>query len=142
MIDIDISMVYQLINFLFLIWILNIILYKPIRKILRERQEKLGALEADIKGLTEEVEAKKQEMQVLVQAARSEGYSRKEELKSQGLTTESAIISEVSKKTESEIGKVKSEIASSIDQARQALKTQVAEFSRSLAEKILGREIA
>jgi len=142
MIDIDISMVYQLINFLFLIWILNIILYKPIRKVLRERQEKLGALEADIKGLTEEVEAKKQEMQALVQEARTEGYSKKEELKSQGLTTENAIISEVSKKTESEIGKVKNEIAASIDQARQALKTQVAEFSRSLAEKILGREIA
>ncbi len=142
MIDIDISMVYQLINFLFLIWILNIILYKPIRKVLRERKERIGALEADILGLTDEVESKNLEVQALVRDARAEGYSKKEELKTQGMATESEIIGETTRKTESEITKLKGEIAGSIEQARKALKTQVNEFSRSLAEKILGREIA
>ena len=37
----DISLLFQIANFLFLIWALNTILFKPIRKILRERKEKI-----------------------------------------------------------------------------------------------------
>ena len=44
----DGSVIIQIINFLFLIWVLNILLYKPIRKILAQRKEKIDGLELSI----------------------------------------------------------------------------------------------
>jgi F-type H+-transporting ATPase subunit b len=142
MIDINISLVYQLVNFLFLLWILNVILYRPIRKVLRERNERLGGLEAEIKGLLEEVEIKAREMTASLNKARSEGYGRKEELKQQGVAAESEIIGEITEKTETEISKNRKEIAADIASAREILKKQVNDFSQTLAEKILGRKVA
>ena len=43
MIKIDYSVFIQIVNFLFLVWILNIVVYKPIRNILRQRAEKIDA---------------------------------------------------------------------------------------------------
>ena len=40
----DISLVYQMINFLVLLFMLNLVLYKPIRKVLLERKAKVQAL--------------------------------------------------------------------------------------------------
>ncbi len=142
MIDINISMLYQLVNFLFLMWILNIILYKPVRRILRERRDELGGLEAGIKGLSEEIAEKAREIEAVRSQARTEGFTLKEELKKQGMMTESELLEKTGKKAESQIAKMKAEIADDIARARDALKTQVREFSVALAEKILGRKVA
>ncbi len=44
----DISLVYQMINFLILLFVLNQLLYKPIRKILLERKAKIQGLESGV----------------------------------------------------------------------------------------------
>jgi len=45
MIKVDMSFIIQIINFLFLIWALNVVLYRPIRGILARRYEKVSGLE-------------------------------------------------------------------------------------------------
>ena len=45
MIKIDASVVLQIVNFVFLIVVLNVVLFKPVRKILRQRKEKVDGLE-------------------------------------------------------------------------------------------------
>jgi F-type H+-transporting ATPase subunit b len=47
MVSVDGSIVVQIVNFLVLIWILNMVLYKPIRKILLDRKEKMTGLQSD-----------------------------------------------------------------------------------------------
>src|SRR5210317_96718 len=44
----DGSIILQIVNFLFTIWVLNILLYRPIRKILIQRKEKIDGLELAI----------------------------------------------------------------------------------------------
>jgi len=48
MIKVDGSLFVQIANFLVLIWLLNIILYKPIRKVLIKRNEKVKGFEQNI----------------------------------------------------------------------------------------------
>jgi len=47
MIDIDWTLYAQLINFLLLVYLLNVVLFRPIRTIIKERQAKLLAEERD-----------------------------------------------------------------------------------------------
>ena len=54
MIDIDWTLYAQIINFLLLVFLLNVVLFRPIRKALKERQAKLLAQETEINVLTDQ----------------------------------------------------------------------------------------
>ena len=58
MINLDLAFVIQLINFLILILVLNIFLYKPIRKVLAERQGEIAAAKSRAEGVDQDVQAK------------------------------------------------------------------------------------
>ncbi len=49
MINIDQSLIFQIVNFLLLMLILNTLLYRPIRNILKQRADKVGLLEEEAK---------------------------------------------------------------------------------------------
>ena len=46
MVNIDGTLFVQIANFIILIFVLNSVLYRPIRKILKEREEKVNGLDA------------------------------------------------------------------------------------------------
>jgi uncharacterized sodium:solute symporter family permease YidK len=50
----DWTVAIQLANFLLILWILNRLLYRPIRNILRQRKEKIDGLELSIQTYNEE----------------------------------------------------------------------------------------
>ena len=56
----------QIINFLVILWILNLILYRPIRNILRQRKEKIDGLEASIETYNEDA-LEKDEYLIVIQ---------------------------------------------------------------------------
>jgi F-type H+-transporting ATPase subunit b len=141
MIDIDRSLIFQLINLLFLLWILNTILYRPIRRILKERDQRIGALESEILTMTNEIESKTGDMAASIKQARLDGFNRKEDLKKAGLQRESELIGEASRLAEEKIAKVKEDVTANIASVRESLKSQVTEFSQAVGEKILGRRL-
>ena len=141
MIDIDRSLIFQLINLLFLLWILNTILYRPIRKILKEREQRMGTLEAELSDMVRKIESENQEMLIGIKQARIQGFNQKEELRKIGLQKEGEIIGEANRKAENKIAQIKEEISSDIAGARESLRSQLTEFSQGVAEKILGRRL-
>ena len=73
MVSVDGSIVLQIANFLLLIWILNMVLYKPIRKILLERKEKMVGMQSDIDGSAQQVQSKEDAYVEGVRQARAAG---------------------------------------------------------------------
>jgi F-type H+-transporting ATPase subunit b len=141
MIDIDRSLFFQLINLLFLLWILNTILYRPIRKIVKERDLRMGTLEADLSNMMREIESRNEQMVADIKQARIQGFNQKEELRKTGLQQEGEIVGEAGRRAEKKIVQVREEISSSIAGARESLKSELKEFSGAVAEKILGRKL-
>ncbi len=58
MVSVDYSVIIQIINFIILIWVLNMVLYKPIRSILSQRNEKISGMEQGIDTLNADAEEK------------------------------------------------------------------------------------
>ena len=56
MIDINISLLIQLINFIVLLIILNFILFKPIRQIMQEREQGISSALGDAKNAQERMQ--------------------------------------------------------------------------------------
>ena len=62
MVTIDITMVIQMINMVVLMFLLNGILYKPIKKILKERSEKMQGMQNDVAKFEENARLRQEEV--------------------------------------------------------------------------------
>jgi F-type H+-transporting ATPase subunit b len=141
MLEINVTLIIQIVNFLFLLFVLNIILYRPIRQIIARRDEETGALQKAIEDYQQRADETEQGIREGTVQARKEGFSVKEGLKVEGLEEEKGIIREASSTAEGQIGQARNELEGRTGEIRRALDEQVAGFSRELAEKILGRSV-
>lgn len=141
MLQIDLSLIIQIVNFLLLIILLNIFLYRPIRRVIAQRGEEMGSLEKDI----ETAEKKSQENEEGIQEnrllARKDGYQAKEALKLEGLAEEKTILQASGSRVDEKLAGAKVEMDAQTAAVRKALDEQIAVFSKELAEKILGRGV-
>ncbi len=142
MIDIDWTLYAQLINFLLLVFLLNVVLFRPIRKAIKDRQAKLLAQEADINLLTDQGQSLEDEIKEKLAAARRDGAGARETLKQEGAQAEASLLEEVKRQVEVEWATVEKKIKSDMAKARESLKKQAQSFAHLLATKILGRELS
>jgi F-type H+-transporting ATPase subunit b len=142
MIDIDWTLYAQIINFLLLVFLLNVVLFRPIRNALRERQAKVLAQEAAINLLTDQGRSLEDEILEELAAARRAGAGARETLKQEGAHAEATLLDEVKRQVELEWATVEKKIKADMAKARASLKTQTQSFAQLLATKILGRELS
>jgi len=142
MIDIDWTMFAQLINFLLLVFLLNLVLFRPIRTMLRDRQAKLLAQEADINLLTDQGKGLEDEIKEKLAAARRDGAGARETLKQEGAQAEATLLEEVKRQADLEWATVEKKIKTDMAKARESLQKQAQSFAQLLATKILGRELS
>jgi F-type H+-transporting ATPase subunit b len=142
MIELNWTLGALIINFLLLVFLLNLVLFRPIRKVLKERQAKLDAEAADIGLLETQGQGLASEIKEKLAAARREGAGTREALKQEGAAAEAALLAEVKRETDLEWSRVEQQIKDDLTRARKALKAQIQSFAQLLAAKILGRELS
>ncbi|MGD8227129.1 MAG: ATP synthase F0 subunit B [Desulfobacteraceae bacterium] len=135
------TLVFQIANFLFLLFILNMILYRPIRKILGHRGDEVISFEEMIEDFQTRSTEGAKTLEENMADARSQGFKEKEGLKGAGMEEEKVMLQQAISSAEERIGKAKEEIDQDTAQARRSLEEEVRVFSAELAEKILGRSI-
>lgn len=139
MVSVDGSLFIQIINFLFLLFVLNRILFKPIRKVLLERKEKIEGLEQGISSLDTKANDQDQAYKDGLKKARATGLKEKETFVEQASQEEKEIIERINKTAQSNLAKIRTQVAEETDKARVALEAEVDLFSKAIGEKILGR---
>jgi F-type H+-transporting ATPase subunit b len=142
MISVDYTFFIQMANFIALIFILNAILYKPIRKILIERKKKIQGYEEGIEGLQRDASEKEETFQAKIGEAKTKGFQEKEALKQTGQEEEKQLISEINQKAQAELEAVRGQIAKDAEVARRGLQRDIKVFSAAIAKKILGRAVS
>jgi F-type H+-transporting ATPase subunit b len=142
MIDIDWTLYAQIINFLLLVFFLNVVLFRPIRTVLRDRQARLLAQETEINVLADKGRSLEDEIKEELAAARRAGAGAREALKQEGAQAEATLLDEVKRQVEVEWATVEKKIKADMAKARASLQTQAQTFAQLLATKILGRELS
>ena len=141
MLEINYTLFIQIANFLILLLLLNTILYKPIRKILGQRNDQVNLFQKMIEEFKNKFFRHEKDLERNRIEVRKEGHKEKDGLKGEGLAEEREMLQEALASTEKEIDKARNEIQVKLVDARQALQAEVDVFSKELAEKILGRSI-
>jgi len=141
MISINATLVLQVINFLVLIWILNRILFKPILKIMEEREKHIASIQTQMNRLRTESEEKAAEIEHQMRQARKKAAAHRDELRDQAAAQAHDLIQRAGAEARDHIHQVQTEMNNQMAEARKSL----AEFNESIIEmlfnKIMGRKI-
>jgi F-type H+-transporting ATPase subunit b len=139
MISIDGSLIIQIINFLFLIWILNKIAYKPIRNVLQKRKEKVAGLEKSIETSIDDAKQKAASFESGIKEARTKGLKEKESLLADAAEEEKRIVDKINQKAQADLKEVKAKIENDVELVKSNLAKEIDIFAKAIGQKILGR---
>ncbi len=139
MVSLDGSVIIQIINFLILIWALNAVLYKPIRRILSQRNEKISGLSSGIEQSEQDAVEKDLALKTGIKQARENGLRDKEALESDAHQEETKLIEKINEKARVDLADIRERIAREVEEARLALLEEIDGYAEDISRRILGR---
>lgn len=137
----DVSAIVQIGNFILLVVLLNIVLYKPIRGILSQRKEKVEGLNSRIQSAESQVGQKEDEFDAGIREARSQGVAQKDALIDEASLEEKRILGEISEKAQADLAEIREKITKDVEGVRVKLQGEIDGFAAAIFEKILGRAL-
>jgi F-type H+-transporting ATPase subunit b len=139
MVKIDWTVLVQIANFVILVFILNLVLYKPIRNILRQRKDKLQDLTESITTGSKQAEARNQAFADGIKEARTKGQKEKEAVLQDAAEEERRMIADINATAKADLDTVKAQIAREAGTVKEELEKEVDTFADTITQKILGR---
>jgi len=137
----DWTLFVQMANFLLIVWVLNIILFRPIRNILIQRKEKIVNLEQNIETSDKGAKEKNEAFDSGIREARTKGLDEKNALLNEAAGQEREIIDKINQKAQADLAEVREKIAKDADAVRATLQKEIDTFASAIGEKILGRAV-
>jgi F-type H+-transporting ATPase subunit b len=141
MISIDGSVFIQIINFIFLIWAMNMILYKPIRKMLLQRKEIVSNLDHAIESCNSRIQEKESAFAAGIKEARSKGLQEKEKMILAATEEEKLVVEKINSRAQAELEEIRNRIAREAGTVRDALQQELGTMVAAISQKILGRAV-
>ncbi len=131
----------QAANFILLVFLLNFVLYRPIRNILKQRKEKVDGLEQTIQGSTSDLAEKESTYAAGIREARKKGMLEKDALVQAATDEEKQILEKINADALEELNAVKAKVKQEAEAAKAALLEEVDTFANEIGKKILGRAV-
>jgi len=141
MIDINITLLWQLANFLVLLIVLNFILFKPIRQVMLEREQGISSALGDSKAAQERMQAILERYNASLAEAKQKAATTYAAVYQQGLDAQRDMISAERDKATELLDKARKEIAAASAAARTDLKQEAERLSQEITSKLLGRAV-
>ena len=139
MIKIDATILIQFINFIVLMAVLNVLLYRPLRDMLRKRREKIESSTQAAQGLEGQIEEKMNRYQQQLQEAKAKGNQERAAMRKAAAEEENRILGAAQTAASDKVRKVKDLVASEAAAARAALTGETETIAAQIASKVLGR---
>jgi F-type H+-transporting ATPase subunit b len=140
-VSLEYSLGIQIINFLLLIFILNVLLYKPLLGMIDKRKKQFEESEAEIKRLKETVDQKMAAYEEKLRQAKVDAVEQKNEIIRQGAEEAKAVVDAVRAEIPGLMEQFQVRMQGEIGEAKRILANQSQRLSVEIAEKVLGRSL-
>ncbi len=141
MINVDVTLFIQMANFLLLLVLMNLVLYRPIRRLVAQRNALVSKQREGIDKAENEAQRVMREFEERLRQARAAGREKIQELKEAAYRREKDLLSQASEEAAKEVQAVRERVQKEIGQVRSQLQAQIQEFSKEMAQRILGRSL-
>jgi F-type H+-transporting ATPase subunit b len=137
MIELNITFFIQLVNFLILLAVLNLILYRPIRGIIKQRQERLAGYMSDIERFNNKAEEKLKNYEAQLSQARVEGSKLRNEFKLEAAKEEQVVLAKAKEEAQKKLAEARAELVKQSEVVKQELLGKIEEYAKMVAERVL-----
>ena len=141
MIELNLAFFVQVVNFGILVLVLNIFLYKPIRKVLADRRQVVDGAREKAAAVDLEVQEKMALYEVRLRDAKAVAAERRAESIKQAQAEETSVLEKARAEATVSLGTIRDRVAKEAADARVLLKQQAELLSVDISEKILGRSL-
>jgi F-type H+-transporting ATPase subunit b len=141
MIDINVTLLWQLVNFIVLLIALNFILFKPIRQIMQEREQGISSAFGDTKAAQERMQNILERYNASLAEAKQRAVTTYNAIYQQGLDAQRDMISAERAKAGEMLDKARGEITAASAAARADLRKEAERLSQDITSKLLGRAV-
>lgn len=138
---IDGSFLFVFVSIILLIFILNATLFKPINKILEERDGLSGGTSHEAKRLLKEYEQKVNRYENGIRGARNEAYQMAENVRKDVLARRQEAVTAAKAEVTAQIESVKKEIAANAAAAQASLEKDARSMAASITSNLLHRPV-
>lgn len=138
MIDVNISMFIQLINFFIVLAVLNAILYRPIRAVIKKRAQRMATQLRDVENFTTQAQEKMASYTSALNIAQQQGVEIRTKLKAEGYQEEAAMLENANKSAAQNLKTARDDAASQVRTSKATLTNRVEGYARKVSEKVVG----
>lgn len=142
MISLDWTLGLQFVSFMFLLFVLNRILYRPLQKIMAQRRERIDGSLSKASELERSIEEKMAIYQRQLDSAKKTATEERQLIRKAAAAEEAGILAQANEKASSELHKIKQQVADEAEKAGKALESEAQKLATEIATKVLGRELA
>lgn len=141
MINLDLAFVFQLVNFLVLVLILNVFLYKPIRKALADRAAQISGAKAKAAEVDRDVQEKVALYEARLREVKAKAGAERAAMVKEAQAVEADFIEKARLEAADSLAAIKNRVAKEAADARGLLREQARALSLEICEKVLGRSL-
>ena len=137
----DGSLLFIIALFLLFVFVMNRLLFKPIGRVLDERQVLTEGATNEARAAGRRYQARLAEYESTIRQARAESYRKLEQERAAALEERRRLIEDAKQKASGEIEQAKSEINGQAESARLALETESRQIAATISRTVLGRTV-
>ena len=137
MLDLNITMIFQLVNFLVAIYVLNILLIRPIRDIIKKRNGIMDGMAEEAEFFEYQAAERLANYEAELARARQDAGLTREEGRAAGTVEQQALVGEAQKSARDILAETRESLRAQAAKTLDELRNQVSDFSARLATKLL-----
>jgi len=137
MIDLNATFFVQLVNFVLILIVLNVILIGPIRRILKKRAEFVASQMEGIESFATAADTKLKDYDKALELARQQATTGRMAMKAEGQAKEKTVLEAASAEAAEKVQAARADIAAQSDAARKALQASVSGLASKAMAKVL-----
>ena len=139
LISINETLIVQVVGFLVFLFVINRIMFRPLRNVISDRDIHIERVKRDITQAQKEVASITGQIQEQNAATRQEALALKDDLEATGSQQAKEIFESVKKEIAADRKKAQQEIEVRIAEERKAVKKESEDLALNIIEKIIGR---
>ena len=141
MISLNWTLILQFINFIVLLYLLNRILFQPLRAVMEKRRENIEGSHARARDLQADIDDKMTRYQQQLAAAKKLANEERAELRKVAHEEETKMIETAQANAGARMDQIRKRVAQESVQASKTLKQESTALAQQIATKILGRSL-
>ena len=141
LISINETLILQVISFLIFLFIINRIMFRPLRSVMNERETYITNIQKDIHDAENQFADLNKQIRKQEKAIRNEAFEQKEKLEAAGNRQAAEIFASVRKEINALKEKTRKEMDAQISAARQHVQREAEDLSKKVIETVLARSL-